>query len=354
MESLMHFKNTILTGFHAGRCLPLVRVVAIGLAGWLACGVIAGCGRRAAVKSTPPEPDPLARVGGVAITLGDYDFEVQRRITSGRPVGEPRAVVQELVERQAMLQEAARAPWMNEPEARRERENQMLAQWLERTLLAEKKRVSVSDEELRARFRERTADFTRPAMVRLAILYRRVSPRDQRDKNDDTASALKQAREEFLRDRSAATQSGRIPGFGTVAAKASEDTVSRYRGGDLGWMEAGSKEFRQPAAVVEAGCVLPAGGVSDVLRTEQGLYVVMKQDERGSKTMSFEEAAPALRRQLLRQKEDAVERDFRGNLLARIAVSVDTGRVARLTVPNGAPGSHPSAPGPLAKALPVP
>lgn len=357
MESLMHGKNKLLTGNRAGWFLPRERSVAIGLAGCLACGVLAGCGRPAVpptVSSKPPEPAPLARVGGVAITQADFDFEVQRRVAARRPVGDPRSVIQELIERQAMLQEAARAPWMNEPEARRERENQLLAQWLERTLQAEKSRLSVSEEEVRARFRERVADFTRPAMVRLAILFRRNSPQDTQEKAEDLVESLRKARQEFLGDRSAATQNGRIPGFGSVAAKASEDTVSRYRGGDLGWMDAASKEFRVPAAVVEAGNALPVHGVSDVLRTEQGLYVVMKQDERGAQTMSYEDAGPALRRALLRQKEEAVEKDFRSNLLVRIPVSIDTDRVARLTLPGGTSGPRPSVPPPLVGAMSIP
>ncbi len=350
----MHHKLAAVDRVESERRPRWGAVGVVCVASGLVCGVLAGCNRGTPVAPVPAGPPPLARVGGVAITQADFDFEVHRRAASGRPVGDAQSVLRELIERQAMLQEAARAPWMNEPEARRERENQMLAQWLDRTLQAEKRRVSVSDDEAHARFKERVAEYTRPAMVRLAILYRRLSPQDSKETQEAATAALQQARQDFLKDRAAVTQNGRIPGFGTVAARASEDTISRYRGGDMGWLDAGRKDFRGPAAVLDAGCALAVGGVSDVLKTDQGLYVVMKQDERGAQAIAFEEAAGTLKRQLIREKEDAVEREFRSNLLARLSVEIDTNRVGRLTVPSEVAVPRPLAKRPFAEAGLVP
>lgn len=348
----MHRKHAVPAGAHAGHPVPWRQAGC--LAGLAFCLVLTACDRREPAVSGKTEPAPLARVGGESVTQADFDFEVRRRLATGRPVGSPLSVVQDLVERQAMLQEAARAPWMNEPEARRERENQMLAQWLDRTLQADKQRVSVSDEEIRAYLREHEAQFKRPAMVRLAILYRRMTPQDTKDTRESLSAELQRARQEFLRDRAAATQSGRIPGFGSVAAQASEDTVSRYRGGDLGWVDTGRRDLRWPAAVMEAGSALPVGGVSEVLAAGNGLYVVMKQDQREAQAAPFEEVAAVLRRQLIRQKEEALERTFRSNLLARVAVEMDTNRVVSLTIPAEGRGPRPPVPHPIAGESSVP
>jgi len=99
--------------------------------------------------------------------------------------------------------------------------------------------------------------------------------------------------------------------------------------------------------VMEAGFALPTGGVSEVLQTGQGLYVVMKQDARAGRVTPFEEAAPGLRRRLLRAKQEAVEAAFRSNLLARAGVVVNRERAARLRAPAAI------APAPLPGPLPV-
>ena len=118
-----------------------------------------------------------------------------------------------------------------------------------------------------------------------------------------------------------ATRDGRIPGFGALAAEASEHATSRYRGGDIGWIETGRDAYPLPAAIVETGFALPVGGVSDVIETEEGLYVVMKQDQREARTAPFEEVADTLRRRLLRDRRDRVEAAFNSNLLARATCS---------------------------------
>ena len=311
----------------------------------LACSLTAGCGHRQAgtAKTPPVEAPPLARVGDARITEEDFAFEVQRRTKAGAPVESAQALLQDLIQREAMLQEARRAPWIHEPEAKRERDNQLLVQWLDRALQAEEDRVAVTDGELRAYYDAHRGDVTRPAVVRLAMLYRRVSPQEA----EAAAKEMEATRTAYLADRATSTRNGRIPGFGTLAAQASEDAVSRYRGGDLGWLEPGRKDYRWPGAVLDTGFALPKGGVSDILKTEEGLYVVMKCDERDAQVTPFEEASVALRRRLVREKQEALEKDFVRGLLARAKVEVNADRAARLTVR----GAEPHAPPPAVRSV---
>lgn len=297
----------------------------------LLCLSSSGCSRQD--PGATREPDPLARIGTGVITQADFDFEVQRRASAGRPIGEAREILQFLVERQAMLQKAHRSEAMQDPQVRRELENRLLGQWLDLSLQAERDAVRASDEDLRAYYDAHADEFSRPAMARLAILFRRVNPQDAQESESSVREELEKARAAYLAAPAAATQGGRIPGFGTVAAESSEDTVSRYRGGDLGWMTTPESGGGHPESVMSAGFKLEPGAVSEVMTTDKGLYVVMKSDARPAQITPFEQAAPGLRRRLIRLKQEAVERAFMSNLLAEAGVSIDEDKAARLTVP---------------------
>ena len=315
--------------YRAGWAAARAAVALIALAG-------AACDRRpAAPPSTPAAAEPawVARVNGQPITEAEVQQEIQRRTAARRAVGDADSLVRELVERKAMLDEAARSPALQDPAVRRELENRQLGQWLDRTLKVERDRVTVTDDELRAHFDAHPETARQPEMVRLAILYRKANPRDPAESSTALRDELQQARTDYLADPAAATQQGRLAGFGTIAARASEDTISRYRGGDLGWLTTDADRARLPAEVLAAGQALTVGGVSDVLAAGDGWYVVMKTDHRPAQTTPFAEAAPGLRRQLIRQKQEAVERDFTSNLLARARVEINPEQVSRLVIP---------------------
>jgi len=289
-----------------------------------------GCGKKAPVAG---EPDPLASVNGVAITEEDFSFEVQRRVKSGRPLGDAQTILNELIERQVMLQKAESSDVMNDPQVKRELENRQLGQWLDRSLQIERDAVRVSDEELKSHYESNQNEYTRPEMIRLAILYRRVNAHDPDESTSSIRDELEKGRAEYLADPTVATQSGRIPGFGNVAVNYSEDTVSRYRGGDIGWLELGAAEYRKPKAVIEAGIAMEIGAISDVLSTDDGLYVVMKTDQRPAQVTPFEEVVPGLRRRLIREKQEMVERTFMSNLMADAKININPEKAGQLALP---------------------
>ncbi len=311
-------------------------MIALVVPGSLAAAILAGGGCSCRKEPVAAADVPLAEVNGQAITQADFDFEVQRRLASSRPVGTPDAILQDLVDRRIMLQQAEQSASLEDPAVRRELENQKLAHWLAGTLQARKDAVTVSDEELRQAYEADRAAHTQSGRVRLAILYRRLGRQDGEDRREALRTELQAARDRYLADPDGVTQNGRISGFGKVAAEASEDTVSRYRGGDLGWLEPGRQDYHWPAAVIEAGIALPTGQPSDVLAAGDGLYIVMKTGEREARITPFEEAVASLRRRLLRERQDAVEKSFKENLLAGAKVHIDPKQAARLKVPESA------------------
>ncbi len=300
------------------------------------CGaaiLLSGCGRKAEEPEVVPEPEPLARVGDRVITEAEFAFEVERRLASGRPMDDADSVLRDLIEREAMLIRAAADEALRDPAVQRELENHKLVQWLDRSLQVLKDEVRVSEDDLRAAYEADMESFTRPALARLAILYRRVSLRDPDETMKSLRAELEAARELYLADPAAATRDGRIPGFGAIAADHSEDQVSRYRGGDLGWLDTSRTDHRWPEEVVQAGFALEPGEVSPVLVTDEGLFVVMKSGWREEQVTPFEEASIVLRRRVIRSKQEAVEREFMSNVLASVDVRINPEKAERLAIP---------------------
>lgn len=322
----------------------------IGLAALLPALFLSACSRDTPVE--PVAPAPLARVGDTVITEDDVAFEYERRREFGRPTGEPETVLRELVEREMMLQQARQSDLFEDPGVRRDMENQMLVRWLDHALQREKDQVRVSDEELRTYYEDRLEEFARPALSRLAVLYRRLEPGATEETRNERIAALEEARAEYLRDPASATQGGRLQGFGVLSARTSEDAASRYRGGDLGWLEETRAEHRIPERVLRTGFDLDVGAVSGVLAEDDGVYVVMKTGHRDAQVIPFEEAAPTLRRRALRDKQEAVERDFMARLYASADIEINEEKAARLPAPPQGAQPYPPDLSPLPEGLP--
>lgn len=290
------------------------------------------------------DEDLLAMVNDTAITTEDFTFEVQRRLESGRPIQDAETVLDELIERELMLQRAKTSDRLQDPVVQRELENQVLVAWLDDALHTQRDGVRVSEDDLRAAYEERLDAFTRPALMRLAILYRRRSPLDPEETQVSLHAELEQARVAYLQDPESATRSGRLQGFGTIAAAHSEHTVSRYRGGDLGWFDPQGGVSGVPDPVLSAGASLVPGAVSEILAFDDGLYVVMKTGEREAQVTPYEEAVIVLRRRLIRERQDLVEEQFRAALREGASISVHADKVRGLEVPSGSARIEQQAP----------
>ena len=126
---------------------------------------------------------------------------------------------------------------------------------------------------------------------------------------------------------------GAAGGFGQVAAQYSDDQVSRYRGGDIGWLDEGNFSYRWPKAVLEAGYALEKGAHSPVIETDSGLFVVMKTDSRDESSSSFEEVKSSLRRELLAKKRAEIEAAFLKETREITGAEIHTDVLATVNVP---------------------
>ena len=129
-----------------------------------------------------------------------------------------------------------------------------------------------TDAEAEAFFKAHKAEFGKEAQVRAQHIL--VAPKSQSP--DDKLAALAKIR--AIRDR--------IEGgsdFATEAAAHSDCPSGKQAGGSLGWFSHGMmvKEFD------EAAFALPVGGLSDIIETQFGFHVILKNDEQKESVPDF-------------------------------------------------------------------
>src|SRR5436190_1045424 len=275
-------------------------------------------------KQPKPDKDVLAKVGGREIRTADLLQEVSRRRANRHSVPDKQTLLDEMVEHEALLQRARTDGLDKDPQVARELNNLLIAKLIERDVAAQLEKVSVSEEETKAEYEQNVGNYTQPAKVRLAILFLEANAKSSEARREEIRARLLEARQKFLANPKLNDKSAVAPGFGTLAVEYSDDQASRYRGGDIGWLDAGKVTYHWPRSVLEGGYALENGKVSEVLQTEAGFYLVMKTDSRSGSTKSFAMVEPALRQSLLLKKRREVDATFRKDARRLAGVTVNS------------------------------
>jgi parvulin-like peptidyl-prolyl isomerase len=117
-----------------------------------------------------------------------------------------------------------------------------------------------------------------------------------------------------------------------MAVDHSEDDVTRHRGGDAGWLDAGVA-YRWPAPVVQAGFALKSGEVSDPIEADGAAYLVRKIDERPSARIPLARVRDQLRREMHAEKLRVVEETFASRLRQDVTIETFPDTLKGLKVP---------------------
>ncbi|HEU0012014.1 MAG TPA: peptidylprolyl isomerase [Verrucomicrobiae bacterium] len=274
--------------------------------------VLAGCGR-----SPAPDPTVLAKIGDRVIHIADVEREIAWRQNARRGVPEPRALLEEMITQESLVQKARAAGLEKDPEFQRACRSLLVSKFKERELTPRVEALQVSAEELRAAYEKQKDRRTQPGKARLALVQIKTDLTISEPRLAELRTRIEEARAESL-----ALTDG-TQGFGKVAVAYSEDQASRYKGGDVGWFDEGQTHYRWPAEVIAAGFALKNNGnVSEVIRAANGLYLVKKLDTRAASVTPLAQVEEGLRRQLLKEKREQAEKLFLSE--ARRAAGVQT------------------------------
>jgi peptidyl-prolyl cis-trans isomerase C len=203
------------------------------------------------------------------------------------------------------------------PEIRRRYENLLIAELKERELKPKLEQAAVGPEEVRNAVHQ--AQRRQPAQVRIAVLQLTANSRASENKRTQLAERLIEAREKALRMPTPE------PGFGALAVDYSDDQTTRYTGGDKGWFDVGNTNYSIAPEILAAANSLPkVGDVSEVIRTDRGLYLVRLMDRRAAGPTSLTAQEPAVQQKLLAKERKRIEAEFGASIRSNLRVEVNT------------------------------
>jgi len=275
------------------------------------------------------DPDELVRLGGESITVQDLESEEELLRAEGRTVLSKRELLQRMIEFKAQAHRAREMGLDKEPSVERRIEKVLVAALRERENAHTAEEVS--DEDIRAVYEADIEKYTRPAMDRLAVLFLQVNLSASSEKRAEIRKKMEEAREMALKQPPPNLRGGETPGFGKISVTYSDDQVSRYRGGDVGWSSRNMPSARIPEGVWKAGIALDIGAVSEILEMEDGLYLVKKTDFRAESVSPFESVRDSIFRKVLTERRTRAENDFVAACVKLAAPEKNDARIEKLS-----------------------
>jgi parvulin-like peptidyl-prolyl isomerase len=282
--------------------------------------------------SKKPSSDVLAKVGTHEITVQDFEQELNWYVQNGQPVPERGALLDQLVGRELRQQKARALGLDKDPDVRRRCEAVLAAKLEELELRPRIEKAQVAPAEVQAAYQKEITRYTRPAKVHLALICVKTERSMKPEQLAAAEASLRRAREAAL-----ALPPG-TRGFGSVAVDYSDDQASRYRGGDVGWFDRGLIEYRWPADVVAMGFALTRNGeVSDVIKSNDGFYLVSRLDWREPSVTPLEQVQNGIRGRLLGEKRRDAELAFNRELRNATPVDLFPQALVKLQYPTTTP-----------------
>ncbi|WP_269526452.1 peptidylprolyl isomerase [Coraliomargarita parva] len=264
----------------------------------LLAAVFAGC-------SPEVETDPVAiQVGDREVRLSELQAQVDFLEAQGSLLSTDRdAFMQRYTERLAALQRARELGLDRDLALQHQWENLLIGRLHQQEVEQAMEALAVTEDEIGTYYDSHIGDYTKPALARPALLYLKKGKH-----LDEAGRRALSARLEEARQRVAELpETSR--GFGALAMEYSEEGTSRFKGGDIGWLQDGQARYRWPLEVVEASFALSeTGELSPVIETDDGFYLLMLLDKRAASVRSMEgRLSASIEHKLLQAKKQEIE-----------------------------------------------
>ncbi|HEY0190362.1 MAG TPA: peptidyl-prolyl cis-trans isomerase [Kofleriaceae bacterium] len=262
---------------------------------------------------------PLARIDDVTITLGELQERINRqspyiraRYTS---LEQKKEFLDSLVRFEVLAKEAFRRGLDKDPEVVRTMKQVMIQKLMQSELDNKITADTITDAEMKAYYDANLAEYVKPEEVRASAII--VKNRAQ------AARVAGEARGEAGKTNK---------GFRDLVGRYSQDEDTKLRGGDLRYFDARAAEL--PAPVVKAAFALAnIGDVSTAVDAGNGTWYVLKQTgRRRSMTKGFDDAKPAIRNKLFRDKRVNAQKDFVDNLKTSAKIEVNEANLAKVRI----------------------
>jgi peptidyl-prolyl cis-trans isomerase C len=262
---------------------------------------------------------PLARIDDITITLGELQERINRqspyiraRYTS---LEQKKEFLDSLIRFEVLAKAAYKRGLDKDPEVVRTMKQVMIQKLMRDELDAKITADSVGDAEMKAYYDAHLAEYVRPEEVRVSAIIIKNRAQAERVAIEARGDAGKTNK-----------------GFRDLVTRYSHDEDSKLRGGDLRYLDAQAKDV--PAPVIRAAFALrDIGDVSGAVDAGNGRWYVLKQTgRRRSMTKSFDDAKPAIRSKLFREKRLSAQNTFVDDLKAAAKIEINEVNLANIRI----------------------
>ena len=300
---------------------------------------------RAAAGDAAPGVAPapaavVARVGGGTINSTELESYLDSRPPATGLAADEwlRRRLDELVLAEALYREALRLGVDRSPEAARAIRQIVVQFLLEEQIEKPVRARPIAEEELRAFYDNRLAEYDRPEQVRLAEIFFAANAG-----GDPAARELKRTQAATVLELVRGQQDKRF-GFGELVLEHS-GTPEGHPRGDTGFFDrAGRPVGIDPALAAAAFGIVKIGQVHDgVVETPAGFHIVMLVGRRDAERREFEKFRGEIETRIRREDRERAQKSFFERVRAESAVAVDEavfGAIAgKYAKPAGDPGA---------------
>jgi len=300
-------------------------IVFLGLAGLF---LSVACNR----KEPPTPEEAVATVGDAAISAATLQKHMASRFRQPTPE-QKQAVLEELIRMEATYAQAVADGYDRRPEIQDAFKQLVTTRYIEDHLthLLEKDHVPTL-REIQDFYLNNQAAFGDPEKSHVAMIFFKVSPKATEEKK---AEARSRAEQILARARETADAQ---PDFGDLAQQHSDEQVSRYTGGKVGWVDKGATHQRWDPKVIQAIFDLrQPGQVSPVVETSEGHYLLKLIEHRPSTVKPLEQVRERIGYQLQQTRKQQIENEFFARLRATVPVRINHSLVDATEIPNAKP-----------------
>lgn len=302
----------------------------------LALGV-AGCSRREpATAASVESPTAVAWVGHCPIEEAAFI-----QAWNQRPQARRDEVLETLVRQELLLAEIRRTGFEQRPDIQASWQAHLLQRFAEEQRQHISSRPEPTPDELAAYHQMHSERFQSPARARVAILQVRPPANEASGQRSQWEVGMERIRQRAI------SLPPEVTGFGPLASEVSEHRVSRFQGGELGWMTIAQLRACVPGEVADAVNTLPGlGQVGSWIPTSQGYFLVKVLERQPAALLPLDSVLERVRYECSRALRDAAEAAYFGTLRDSFGVRLNPSVYSRLESPTTvAANPPPSLPG---------
>ena len=270
-------------------------------------------------RDKPEQPvEALAEINGSIITEHAFREKMKHRMGDYSTVKKRTELLDEMVQFEVRYAAAAQKGIDKDPKVIEAFRRMVVSRYLQQHLEPRFKESSVTEADISAYYANHLDQFASPEMVRVAVIKISVPPNASDERKEQLMRKAQEARDE------AAELSADVTAFGAVAVKYSDDQVSRYRGGDSGWMNTQAAKQKWEKAVINTIPALGSPGeISPVVQGEEGLYLVKLMEIKKSEPLPFKQVKGKIGYHLVQEQKQQIADAFFEEAKKNINVSID-------------------------------